>query len=76
MTTTSSSSPTKHYADRRFCFGAHLFKIDTILGFQNFEIYKNKNEIQDSVRCPGVFKDKNNWFRGLVTGSRIPKSWK
>ena len=27
------------------------------------------------LRCPGVSKDKINWFWGLVTGSKIPKSW-
>ena len=27
------------------------------------------------VRCPGVSKDKNNWFWGLVTVSKTQKSW-
>ena len=25
--------------------------------------------------CSGVAKDKHSWCRGLVTGSKIPKSW-
>ena len=49
------------------------------LEFQNSEIYKQKSFVKlfgtflglFTSRCPGVSKNKNNWFWGVVTGSKI-----
>ena len=50
--------------------------------FQNSEVHKNnmfKNvwgRVLVYFRYSGVCKDKNNWFWGLVTCSKLPKSSK
>ena len=57
-------------------FGARLFENVKMLEFQNYETYKHNIFIVFCFflicfRCPGVSKDKDSWFLGLVTGSKI-----